>query len=107
MQTDHPGAATMSIGLVVNGEARQVDVTPWTTLLDLLRETLGLTGTKKGCDHGQCGACTVLVNGRQNQLVVWQLGDHASRVTRLQTVEGLQAQKEANYIRLQAAFVEA
>jgi xanthine dehydrogenase YagT iron-sulfur-binding subunit len=53
------------ITLRVNGEERTLEVAPWTTLLDLLRERLDLTGTKKGCDHGQCGACTVLVNGKR------------------------------------------
>jgi xanthine dehydrogenase YagT iron-sulfur-binding subunit len=51
--------------ITVNGEARTHDVDPRTTLLDYLRETLKLTGAKKGCDHGQCGACTVLVNGER------------------------------------------
>src|SRR5215470_6559908 len=60
-----PGAATVAVTLRVNGERRQVDVDPRTTLLDCLRETLTLTGTKKGCDHGQCGACTVHANGRR------------------------------------------
>jgi xanthine dehydrogenase YagT iron-sulfur-binding subunit len=56
----------LSISLTVNGERRDVDLTdPRVTLLDLLREGMHLTGTKKGCDRGQCGACTVLVNGRR------------------------------------------
>ena len=59
------GAApmTVDVGLTVNGAHHDLKVDPRTTLLDLLREHLGLTGTKKGCDHGQCGACTVLVDG--------------------------------------------
>ncbi|MGK9617066.1 2Fe-2S iron-sulfur cluster-binding protein, partial [Salmonella enterica subsp. enterica] len=55
-----PPFASHSIRLSLNGQDRQLDVLPWTTLLDLLREQLDLVGSKKGCDHGQCGACTVL-----------------------------------------------
>ena len=56
---------TCTISLELNGERRELQVQPWTNLLDLLRDQLGLTGTKKGCDHGQCGACTVLLDGRR------------------------------------------
>src|SRR5580704_17339553 len=55
----------IALSLIVNGVATQLNVAPWTTLLDALRDHLGLTGTKKGCEHGQCGACTVLVDGRR------------------------------------------
>jgi xanthine dehydrogenase YagT iron-sulfur-binding subunit len=62
------GAAGMDrveISLTVNGSLQKLSVEPWVSLLDLLRERLDLTGTKKGCDHGQCGACTILVDGKR------------------------------------------
>lgn len=60
-----PTFARHPLRLTLNGQDRQLEVLPWTTLLDLLREQLDLIGTKKGCDHGQCGACTVLLDGRR------------------------------------------
>jgi xanthine dehydrogenase YagT iron-sulfur-binding subunit len=75
------------ITVTVNGEPRSVTVDNRMSLLDLLRERLGLTGTKKGCDHGQCGACTVLAGGRRVNacLTLAVAHDGAS----IQTVEGL------------------
>src|SRR3979409_974087 len=60
-----PSPSSVRVRLAINGEARTLELDPRTTLLDALREKLSLTGSKKGCDRGQCGACTVLVNGRR------------------------------------------
>ena len=62
---DVPVPEKIPVMLIVNGVGTQLKLAPWTTLLDALRDHLDLTGTKKGCDHGQCGACTVLVDGRR------------------------------------------
>lgn len=94
--------AKHAISLRVNGSEVRLDVAPWTTLLDALRETLELTGTKKGCDHGQCGACTVLVDGRRiNSCLTLAVMRDGSSVT---TVEGL-ADGDALHP-LQKAFIE-
>ncbi len=78
-----------TIRLRVNGIEQQLAVEPWVTLLDLLRERLDLTGTKKGCDHGQCGACTVLVDGKRiNACLTFAVMRDGADVT---TVEGLPA----------------
>jgi xanthine dehydrogenase YagT iron-sulfur-binding subunit len=86
----------------INGAGRQLRVAPWTTLLDLLREELGLTGTKKGCDHGQCGACTVLVDGKRiNACMTLAVIKDGSTVT---TVEGLAHDGKLHPV--QEAFIE-
>lgn len=78
---------TVPITLTINGRRRSLQVEPWTTLLDLLREGEQLTGTKKGCDHGQCGACTVLVDGkRMNSCLLLAVTRDGAAIT---TIEGL------------------
>jgi len=97
-----PTPAKIAITLKVNGVEHKLTVAPWTTLLDVLREHLDLTGTKKGCDHGQCGACTVLVNGRRiNSCLALAVMQEGARVT---TIEGL-AEGTALHA-LQRAFIE-
>ena len=77
----------MPLRLTINGTAQQLSIEPRVTLLDLLREQLHLTGTKKGCDHGQCGACTVHVDGqRVNACLTLAMTTEGSQVT---TIEGL------------------
>ena len=98
----HAVPAKRTVTLHVNGVARKLAVAPWTTLLDALRLYLDLTGTKKGCDHGQCGACTVLVDGRRiiSCLTLAVMKDGA-RVT---TIEGL---AEGDRLHpLQQAFID-
>ena len=90
------------ITLKVNGAVKRIEIAPWTTLLDALRDHLGLTGTKKGCDHGQCGACTVLVNGKRiSSCLTLAIMHDGAEVT---TIEGL-AEGEVLHP-LQKAFVE-
>lgn len=87
---------------MVNGESRQLEVDTRTTLLDALRENLHLTGTKKGCDHGQCGACTVLVDGRRlNACLTLAVMHQDAEIT---TVEGLGSPE--NLHPMQAAFIK-
>lgn len=81
--------ATSWITLNVNGVTRRLELPPWTTLLDALREHLDLTGTKKGCDHGQCGACTVLVDGRRiNACLTLAVMKDGTEVTTIEGVAG-------------------
>ncbi|MBT2478829.1 (2Fe-2S)-binding protein [Streptomyces sp. ISL-94] len=100
----HPTPEIRSrVGLQVNGEPYELDVDHRVTLLDLLREHLGLTGTKKGCDHGQCGACTVLVGGRRaNSCLLFAVAHDGAQVT---TVEGLGDDTRGPHP-LQEAFLE-
>ena len=90
------------IRLRINGQDRHFDVESWVTLLDLLRERADMTGTKKGCDHGQCGACTVLVDGRRiNSCLTLAVMQDGHEIT---TIEGL-AQGEDLHP-LQQAFID-
>ena len=90
------------VGFTVNGKAHELELDNRTTLLDALREHLHLTGSKKGCDHGQCGACTVIVDGRRIvsclSLAVMHQGDHITTIEGLGTPDKLHA--------MQAAFVK-
>jgi xanthine dehydrogenase YagT iron-sulfur-binding subunit len=91
-----------SITLVINGRERRLVVEPWVTLLDLLREGENLTGTKKGCDHGQCGACTVLVDGKRiNSCLTLAVMRNGAAIT---TVEGLGSGTDLHP--LQQAFMD-
>ena len=101
-----PGSAAtpakMSVSLTVNGKSHSLNLDTRTTLLDTLREHLRLTGTKKGCDHGQCGACTVMVNGeRINSCLSLAIQHDGDEVT---TIEGLGT--PGNLHPMQEAFVE-
>ena len=102
--TSAAGAASDSVkvNLKINGKAYSLDVDPRVTLLDALRERLQLTGSKKGCDHGQCGACTVLVNGRRiNSCLTLAVMHEGDEIT---TIEGLAKGDELHP--MQVAFIE-
>jgi xanthine dehydrogenase YagT iron-sulfur-binding subunit len=91
-----------SVSFTVNGNLQKLEVDTRTTLLDLLREHLHLTGTKKGCDHGQCGACTVLVNGKRiNSCLSLALQHESDSIT---TIEGLGTPEKLHP--MQSAFIK-
>ena len=94
---------TRPVTLTINGTDRRLQIAPWTTLLDALREYLNLTGTKKGCDHGQCGACTVLVDGTRINACLTLAVMHEDRA--ITTIEGLAGDDGALHP-VQAAFIE-
>jgi xanthine dehydrogenase YagT iron-sulfur-binding subunit len=96
------GVSASSVTLTVNGQRRQQEVDPRISLLDLLREQLHLTGTKKGCNQGACGACTILVDGRRiNACLTLAIMHDGAEIT---TIEGLAP--GATLHPLQAAFIE-
>jgi xanthine dehydrogenase YagT iron-sulfur-binding subunit len=100
--TSSDPAVQASLSITINGTLRRLVVDTRTSLLDLLREQLGLTGAKKGCDHGQCGACTVLIDGRRaNACLALAIAHNGAEVT---TVEGLADDDELHP--LQRAFIE-
>lgn len=97
-----PDGPLSKVAFEVNGQSRMLELDPRTTLLDSLRENCHLTGTKKGCDHGQCGACTVIVNGRRiNSCLTLAVMHEGDRIT---TIEGLGT--PADLHPMQAAFVK-
>ena len=103
--TDHSTVgvqAASPVTLHINGVDRQLTIAPWTTLLDALREYLNLTGTKKGCDHGQCGSCTILVNGKRiNSCLTLAVMHEGNAIT---TIEGLGSETQLHPV--QQAFIE-
>jgi xanthine dehydrogenase YagT iron-sulfur-binding subunit len=95
-------SGAVAVELKINGQARRLMIEPRVTLLDALRENLQLPGTKKGCDHGQCGACTVHVNGRRvNSCLSFAIMHQNDEIT---TIEGLAHNGELHPV--QAAFIE-
>jgi xanthine dehydrogenase YagT iron-sulfur-binding subunit len=97
-----PSDGTVPVRLMVNGKPLDLNLEPRVTLLDALREDAGLTGTKKGCDHGQCGACTVLIDGRRvNSCLTLAIAVQGRKIT---TVEGLANGDQLHPV--QAAFIE-
>src|SRR5438270_1435827 len=95
-------SGSLECSLTINGQEHKLQIDSRTTLLDLLRENLQMTGTKKGCDHGQCGACTVLVNGRRiNSCLTLAAMHDGDQIT---TIEGLA--KGADLHPMQTAFIE-
>ena len=91
-----------AITLKINGVEKKLQVATWTTLLDLLRQELDLTGTKKGCDHGQCGACTVLINNKRvNSCLTLAVMKDGAEIT---TIEGIATQPGLHP--MQQAFIE-
>ena len=97
-----PAPVTSKVSFTVNGKPRELELDTRTTLLDALREHLRLTGTKKGCDHGQCGACTVIADGRRiNSCLSLAVMYEGSSIT---TIEGLGTPQQLHP--MQAAFVK-
>jgi xanthine dehydrogenase YagT iron-sulfur-binding subunit len=99
---DDAGFGQFTLTLKVNGQEHEISIDPRMTLLDWLREVLHLTGTKKGCDHGQCGACTIHINGRRVNSCLALAAAHAG--DEIVTIEGLGVPGRLHP--MQAAFLE-
>ncbi|GAB3696957.1 2Fe-2S iron-sulfur cluster-binding protein [Spirosoma flavus] len=101
---------THAVRLTVNGNETELQLAPWTSLLDALREYMHLTGTKKGCDHGQCGACTVLVDGKRINscltLAIMQEGKSITTIEGIAQSEGTDTSERNDLHPLQQAFIE-
>ncbi|UHG93876.1 (2Fe-2S)-binding protein [Spirosoma oryzicola] len=102
-----PQADTVSIHIDINGTSRTLHVEPRVTLLDLLREQLDLTGTKKGCDYGQCGACTVHINGiRALACLSFAVMQNGKKITTIEGLAKAEASGSAHLHPMQAAFIK-
>jgi xanthine dehydrogenase YagT iron-sulfur-binding subunit len=100
---NHRSMAVAEVSITINGEQHALTIDTRTSLLDLLRERVGLTGTKKGCDHGQCGACTVLIDGRRaNSCLALAVAHDGAEIV---TIEGL-AGDDGELHPLQRSFIE-
>jgi xanthine dehydrogenase YagT iron-sulfur-binding subunit len=100
--TSDPDDTRRAVAFKINGQNRELQIDPRTTLLDCLREVLHLTGTKKGCDHGQCGACTVLIDGRRANSCLTLAAACGDR--EVLTIEGLGTPDQLHP--MQAAFIK-
>src|SRR5580704_15939923 len=101
---DTEAVARVAVIMTVNGKVHTIEVEPRTTLLDALRETLGLTGTKKSCDRGECGACTVHVDGRRVLSCMSLAAMQNGQTRTITTIEGLAPDGVLHGV--QAAFIE-
>ncbi|SFH82247.1 (2Fe-2S)-binding protein [Halpernia frigidisoli] len=91
-----------NINLKINGKPQNIEIEPWVCLLDVLRDHCDLTGTKKGCDHGQCGACTVIVDGKRVlSCLTLAVSKHGSEI---KTIEGIANGEDLHPV--QKAFIE-
>ena len=105
MATDVPTeTTTVPVTLTINGGQHELDLDPRTTVLDALRQHLDLTGSKKGCDHGQCGSCTVLLDGRRaNACLLLAVAQQDTQIT---TIEGIADAQTGELHPVQEAFLE-